>query len=222
MFPVSDTEVRGAGPGIVTIALIVINVLVFLLQLTVGGGLEQLFQTYGVVPAEILEGDQLYTLLTSMFLHGGWLHLIGNMLFLWVFGDNVEAAMGHIPYLIFYLLGGLAASAVHILVNSGSTVTSVGASGAVAAILGAYIVMFPEARVRVLTMRAGITRTSALVFIGIWFVMQLFNGIGSLGAETAQTRGVAFFAHIGGFIFGLLGGFFFKGRGEPERLEQSV
>ena len=214
MFPIGDTEVKGAGPGIVTIALIVINVLVFLFQLTLGGGLEAFFQNYAVIPAEILQGDQLHTLLTSMFLHGGWLHLIGNMLFLWVFGDNVEAALGHVPYLVFYLLGGLAASAAHILVNSG-------ASGAVAAILGTYVVMFPESRVRVLMMRAGVTRTSALVFIGIWFVMQLFNGIGSLGPETAQTGGVAFFAHIGGFIFGLLVGFLFKDRGEPERLEQT-
>lgn len=215
MFPIGDTEVRGAGPGILTIALIVINVLAFLFQLTLGQAeLQSFFQQYGVVPVEILEGDQLYSLLTSMFLHGGWVHLIGNMLFLWVFGDNVEAALGKVLYILFYLAGGLAASAAHILVSSGSDIPSIGASGAVAAILGAYAVMFPESRVRLLILAYGarVARTTAVVFIGIWGVTQLFNGVASLGAETAQTGGVAFWAHIGGLVFGLLIGFLMKDR----------
>lgn len=215
MFPIGDTEVRGAGPGVLTIALIVINVLAFLFQLTLGQSeLQSFFQQYGVVPVEILEADQLHSLLTSMFLHGGWVHLIGNMLFLWVFGDNVEHVLGEILYIVFYLAGGLAASAAHILLNAGSTVPSIGASGAVAAILGAYVVMFPESRVRLLILAYGarVARTTALVFIGIWAVTQLFNGVASLGAETAQTGGVAFWAHIGGLVFGLLVGLLMKDR----------
>lgn len=216
MFPVGDSEVRGAGPGIVNIVLIVINTLVFIFEALMPPDAQQAFiNTWGVIPVEILNGRDLITLLTSMFLHGGWLHLIGNMLFLWVFGDNIEAVLGSMLYLAFYLAGGLAASAAHILLNPQSTIPSVGASGAIAAVLGAYIVMFPQSRVRVLMLlggRAGITRVGALVFLGIWFVTQLFSGIASLGPETAQTSGVAFWAHIGGFVFGVLVGFMLRGR----------
>lgn len=137
MFPVGDQEVRGAGPGLVTWALIILNVVVFLFEATIGqSGLESFIRQYGVVPEQITQGDQLYTLVTSMFLHGGWMHLIGNMLFLWVFGDNIEAVLGHVGYVVFYLLGGLAASFLHIGFNMGSSVPSVGASGAIAALLG--------------------------------------------------------------------------------------
>lgn len=216
MFPIGDTEVRGSGPGIVTIVFIAINVLVFLFEITLSDpALESFFQQYAVVPVEILQGDQLYTLLTSMFLHGGWLHLIGNMLFLWVFGDNVEAVLGHVMYIVFYVAGGLAASAAHILFNPQSNVPSLGASGAIAAILGAYILMFPKSRVRVLIMTGlgfGVTRVTALLFIGIWAVTQFFNGVASLGAPTAQTSGVAVWAHIGGFIFGVVIGLFLRDR----------
>jgi membrane associated rhomboid family serine protease len=216
MFPVGDSEVRGAGPGIVNIVLIVINTVIFIYQALMPIDQQQAFiNTWGVIPVEILNGRDLITLLTSMFLHGGWLHLIGNMLFLWVFGDNIEAVLGSMLYLVFYLAGGLAASAAHILLNPESTIPSVGASGAIAAVMGAYIVMFPQSRVRVLVLmggRTGITRVGALVFLGIWFVTQLFSGIASLGAETAQTSGVAFWAHIGGFVFGLLIGFLLRGR----------
>lgn len=215
MFPIGDTEVRGGRPGIVNMTLIVINVLVFLFQATMSqGALQGFIEEFGTVPAEVTQGDQLYSLLTSMFLHGGWLHLIGNMLFLWVFGDNIEAVLGHVMYLVFYLAGGLAASFAHILFNLGSTIPSVGASGAIAAVLGAYIVMFPRSQIRLLVfgrMGTGITRASALFFLGIWIVTQFFNGIASLGVETAQTGGVAFWAHIGGFVFGLVIGFLLKG-----------
>lgn len=215
MFPVGDSEVRGAGPGIVNIALIVINTLVFIFQALMPPDAAQNFvNTWGVIPVEILKGQDMITLLTSMFLHGGWLHLIGNMLFLWVFGDNVEAVLGSPFYLAFYLAGGLAASAAHIMLNTTSTIPSVGASGAIAAVLGAYIVMFPHSKVRVLMLlggRAGITRVGALIFLGIWFVTQLFSGIAGL-VETAQTSGVAFWAHIGGFIFGVVVGFLLRSR----------
>lgn len=216
MIPVGDTELRGGTPGFVTIALIVINVIVFLFEAMMSTPeLENFIRNFGVIPAEIMQGNQLGTLITSMFLHGGWLHLISNMLFLWVFGDNIEAVLGKVLYLVFYLAGGLAASLLHILIDPASTIPSVGASGAIAAVLGAYVVMFPQSRVKLLVfgrMGAGMTRVTALVFLGIWFVTQLFNGIAGLGVETAQTGGVAFWAHIGGFVFGLLIGFLFRGR----------
>lgn len=215
MFPIGDTEVRGAGPGIVTIAMIVMNVAVFVLfEATLDqAALQNFFDQWAVVPQEILAGEELFTLLTSMFLHGGWFHLASNMVFLWVFGDNIEAVMGQFFYVFFYLLSGLAASAAHILFNPSSTVPSVGASGAIAGVLGAYVVMFPKSRIRIaMISRAGmrIGRTSALVFLGIWFVSQLFNGIASLGAPTAQTGGVAVWAHIGGFVVGLVIGFLLR------------
>lgn len=221
MFPIGDENVRGAGVPIITWVLLALNVLVFLLEATMSNaGLEQFIRAYGVIPAQIMQGQDLHTLITSMFLHGGWLHLIGNMLFLWVFSDNIEATLGKVLYLGFYLLGGLAASAAHILSAPSSTVPSVGASGAIAAVLGAYIVMFPRSQVKllILSSRMGVTRTTALVFLGLWAVMQFFNGVASLGVETAQTGGVAWFAHIGGFVFGLLVGFLAKGRTERLRL----
>jgi membrane associated rhomboid family serine protease len=215
MIPIDDQEVRGAGPGLVNWALIIINVLVFVYMITLDQSSQQGFiDRFGVVPAEIMQGQDLHALLTSMFLHGGWLHLIGNMLYLWVFGDNIEAVIGHIGYVVFYLLGGLAGSAAHIFLNPGSTVPSVGASGAISAVLGAYLVMFPGSKIKALVLAGRymrMTYVSALLFIGFWIVLQFFNGIASLGVNTAQTGGVAYFAHIGGFLLGLMGGFVFRG-----------
>lgn len=153
MFPIEDQEIRGAGRGLFNWALIIINVLVIVFMITLNQEAQRDFiNQYRVIPEEILQGQDLYALLTSMFLHGGWLHLIGNMLYLWVFGDNIEAVIGHIGYLVFYLLGGLAASTARIALNAASNVPSVGASGAVAAVLGAYIVMFPESKVKALVL----------------------------------------------------------------------
>jgi membrane associated rhomboid family serine protease len=213
VFPIGDDNVKGAGPSYVTYLFIAINVVVFLFQVTLDPSATQSFiNRWGVIPVEILQGNQLLTLLTSMFLHGGWLHLIGNMLFLWVFGDNIEHTLGHLGFAVFYLAGGLAASMAHILLNADSTIPSVGASGAIAAILGAYIVWFPGSRVRMLILGfMRVTQTSALVFLGIWFITQLFSGVASI-AETAQTGGVAFWAHIGGFVFGLAVGFALRSR----------
>jgi membrane associated rhomboid family serine protease len=225
MFPIGDNEVRGAGPGVLTIGLVVINVIVFLFEATMGQQeLQQFINTYGVIPAEITQGYNLGTLFTSMFLHGGWMHLISNMLYLWVFGDNIEHVLGEIGYIIFYLVGGLAASAAHILFNLNSQIPSVGASGAIAAVLGAYLVMFPKSRVRVLLFTGygmGVRRVTALIFLGIWAVSQLFSGLASLGAETAQTGGVAVWAHIGGFVFGLIIGFFFKSQADNLQFERT-
>jgi membrane associated rhomboid family serine protease len=225
MIPIGDSDVRGAGLAIITIVLIAINVVVFVYEATLSQPeLESFVQEYGVVPEEITQGEDLFTLLTSIFLHGGWLHLIGNMLFLWVFGDNIEHTLGPIIYPVFYILGGLAASAAHILLNPDSTIPSVGASGAIAAVLGAYLVMYPQSRVRVLVFLgyfATVTRITALIFLGIWFVMQLFNGVASLGVETAQTGGVAFWAHVGGFVLGVVVGFLFRGQKRPLEYERA-
>jgi membrane associated rhomboid family serine protease len=147
------------------------------------------------------------TLLTSMFIHGGFLHIASNMLYLWVFGDNVEDQLGHVTYLIFYVVCGIAAGLTHVLVNAGSTIPSVGASGAIAGVLGGYLLMFPGAQVRTLLFLGPIIlfpRISAFILIGFWFITQLLSGVASLGMTSQQTSGVAFWAHIGGFVAGLL------------------
>lgn len=216
MFPIGDEQVEEAGRPWVTWILIGINVLVFIYELTLSPSqLEQFFNTFGVVPAQIVAGEHLISLLASMFMHGGWAHIFSNMIFLVIFGDNVEAVLGKGLYIVFYLAGGLAASVAHIVFSMGAEVPSLGASGAVAAILGAYVVMFPRAKVRVLILfgfYATVTRVTAIVFLGVWFITQLFNGVASLGAATAQTGGVAYWAHIGGFVLGLLVGFLFRSR----------
>lgn len=216
MIPIGDDQVQGARFPIVNVVLILINVIVFLFEISLDqNGLQDFVTQWGVVPVSILQGQRLETLFTSMFLHGGWMHLIGNMLFLWIFGDNIEDILGHAGYLLFYLAGGLAAAAAHIFFNLNSNIPSLGASGAIAAVLGAYLVMFPHARVRTLIffgIGGFVTRVSALIFLGIWFVTQLFSGVASLDVNTAQTDGVAVWAHVGGFVFGLVLGFLLRGR----------
>jgi membrane associated rhomboid family serine protease len=216
MFPIGDDDVRGAGPALSTWGLLIANVLVFLFEASLStGALENFVVQYGVIPREIVNGIDWQTLVTSMFLHGGWLHLIGNMLFLWVFSNNIEAVMGTPLHLLFYLAGGLAASLAHIFSDPTSGIPSVGASGAIAAILGAYLVLFPQSRVRLLVFLGysmGVTRASAVAFLGLWAVMQLFSGVASLGVPTAQAEGVAWWAHIGGFAFGLVVGWLLRGR----------
>ena len=156
-------------------------------------------------------GDFL-TLFTSMFMHAGWLHLGGNMLYLWIFGDNVEDRFGHIKFAIFYLLCGLAATVAQLAFSLGSNVPNLGASGAIAGVLGAYILLFPQEKVKVLQGQQ-VIQVPALIVIGIWIVLQFFSGIGSI-ANTAQTGGVAYMAHIGGFLAGFALTFLFGGRRE--------
>jgi membrane associated rhomboid family serine protease len=189
----------------VTYALIAINVLVFvLLELPQGENLDAFLNRWGTIPAQIVAGNGLLTLITSMFLHGGWLHLGSNMLFLWIFGDNVEDAFGHVLYLVFYLVCGIAASLAQVLVDTGSTIPGVGASGAIAGVLAAYIVLFGGRPVRVL-MRGVLTNVPSYVMIGLWIVTQLVAGFGG------QSDGVAYWAHIGGFIAGLVLTFLLRG-----------
>jgi membrane associated rhomboid family serine protease len=186
---------------LVTYALIALNVVFFFVELSGGNAF---IEKWAFVPSRFLanpSGD-LLTLFTSMFMHAGWLHLGGNMLYLWIFGDNVEDRFGHIKYIIFYLLCGLAATFAQLAFSVGSDVPNLGASGAIAGVLGAYIVMFPKGQVRVLQGQRVIP-VSALIVIGLWIVLQLFSGIGSI-ADTAETGGVAYMAHIGGFAAGLV------------------
>jgi membrane associated rhomboid family serine protease len=150
------------------------------------------------------------TLFTSMFMHAGWAHLLGNMLYLWIFGDNVEDRFGHVKFLIFYLICGLAATFGQLIFNTGSTIPNLGASGAIAGVLGAYIVLFPQGKINVMQGQRAI-QVPALIVIGFWFVLQFFSGIGSL-ANTADTGGVAYMAHIGGFLAGILLTLLFRGR----------
>ena len=216
MIPIGDDHARPRHLfPIVTLALIAINVVVFLYELSLGTGINTLFRSAGVVPQEFTVQQDLpppaplgtfyTTLITSMFLHGGFMHIGSNMLFLWVFGDNVEDRLGHVKYLLFYLLCGLGASAVHIYFNWGSRIPSVGASGAIAGVLAGYLLLFPSASIRTLLVLGWfvtITRVPALLMIGFWFVTQLLSGVASLGVSE-QTSGVAFWAHVGGFVVGL-------------------
>ena len=212
MFPIGDDDVRGGTLPVVTWALIALNVLVFLLEVSrPEAALQTFISAWGVVPREYAAARDLaptiaapfwFTLFSSMFLHGGWMHLGGNMLYLWIFGDNIERVTGAVKFLLFYLVCGLAASAAHILFNLQSAIPAVGASGAISGVLGGYLLLFPKNRVRVLT-RGGVAHVPALAVIGFWIVLQFINGIGSI-AQTDETAGVAYMAHIGGFVAGLV------------------
>ncbi|MEZ5046499.1 MAG: rhomboid family intramembrane serine protease [Chitinophagaceae bacterium] len=210
-FPIGDTNVERGYKPFLTYVFIFINVAVFLFQVSLGANQQVSFVTeYGSIPAEITHGVDLYTLLTSMFLHGGWMHLIGNMLFLWVFGDNIEATVGYFQYFLFYIGGGIVAAFSHSILASSSTVPCVGASGAISACLGAYLVMFPKSQIKVLFIALFSTfRVSAIYFLGFWILQQFISGIGSISAPIADA-GVAYWAHIGGFVFGVGMGLLFK------------
>ena len=211
MLPIGDENVKGGPPPIVTWALIALNVFAFLLEVSrPEAALQTFIESWGVVPREYAVTRDLApsiaapfwtTLFTSMFLHGGWMHLGGNMLYLWIFGDNIERSMGAVKFLLFYLVCGLAASAAHILFNLQSLIPAVGASGAISGVLGGYLLLFPRNRVRVVT-RGGIAHVPAIVVLGFWVVLQFINGIGSV-VQTDETAGIAYMAHIGGFVAGL-------------------
>lgn len=211
MLPLGDDREAGPAP-VVTWALLALNVLAFFLELgqSSPGALQSFIQAWGVVPREYSTGHDLApyipvpfwtTLLTSMFLHGGFAHLGGNMLYLWIFGDNIERRLGHARFLTFYLACGVAAGLAHILFNARSGVPTVGASGAISGILGGYILLFPQNRVRVMT-SAGVTAVPAVVMLGLWILIQFVSGFGTI-ANTEETGGVAYMAHIGGFIAGM-------------------
>jgi len=214
MFPVSDDNSQRRTFPTVTMALIGVNVLVFLAELAGG---DQFITNWAFIPSRFSDqpGANGVTIFSAMFMHGGWLHLFGNMLFLWIFGDNVEDRFGHFKFLIFYLLAGIAATFSQYAVSPESGIPNVGASGAIAGVLGAYILMFPQARVNVLLGRQ-IVAMPAFVVLGLWIVLQLVSGVGTIGYtdESANVGGIAYMAHIGGFVAGLLMTFLFRGRSD--------
>ena len=218
MFPIGDDDTGRRTFPVVTYGLIALNILFFLVEMSGG---EPFIQQWSVVPRRLLAnpaGD-FPTVFSSMFMHAGWVHLLGNMLYLWIFGDNVEDSFGHAKFLLFYLLCGIAATFAQVLFNSSSNIPNLGASGAIAGVLGAYIVMFPRGQVRVM-MGRGIIPMPALVVIGGWIVLQLVSGIGSI-SQTADTGGVAYLAHIGGFVAGLALTFVFRATGTRQATIQS-
>ena len=207
MFPIGDDNTARRTVPLVTYGLIALNVLFFFVELSGG---EPFIMKWSFVPHRFLAnpaGD-FPTLFTSMFMHAGWLHLGGNMLYLWIFGDNVEDNFGHLKFIIFYLLCGLAATFAQLAFSLNSNVPNLGASGAIAGVLGAYILLFPRGQVSVLQ-GARVIPVPALIVIGLWFVLQFFSGIGSIGS--AAEGGVAYMAHIGGFVAGLVLSFLFRG-----------
>ena len=209
MFPLSDVIPSRTTP-VVTVSLIALNALVFLFELTLSDRELQLFAlSYGVVPADFTWPS----IVTSMFMHGGWLHFLGNMLYLWIFGDNVEDRLGHLRYLLFYLFCGAAAALGQTAIEPYSAVPMIGASGAIAGVMGAYFVLFPHSRVLTavfIFIFFDVVEIPAIFFLGIWFLMQFFSGVGSLGADAAH-GGVAFWAHIAGFFVGGVAGLLWRG-----------
>jgi len=213
MLPIGDDDTARRTVPLVTYALIALNVLFFFVEQSGG---DAFVGKWAFVPRRFLanpSGD-VPTLFTSMFMHAGWLHLGGNMLYLWIFGDNVEDRFGHIKFTIFYLLCGLAATAAQLAFSLGSNVPNLGASGAIAGVLGAYILLFPQGSVRVLQGQQ-VVQVPALIVIGLWILLQFFSGIGSI-ANTADTGGVAYMAHIGGFLAGFVLTFLFRGSRETQ------
>lgn len=207
MLPIQD-EIRAHHFPFVNYSLIALNIIVFILELMAGPKLEAALYEIALIPANVTAGfdlGDLKAIFTSMFLHAGLSHLLGNMLYLWIFGDNVEDRLGHFWYLVFYLAGGIVAAFAHVALNPNSVIPTVGASGAIAAVLGAYLILFPQ--VKVLTFVPigfflRLTLLPASLLLGFWFVLQLFNGLLTLGL--ADMGGTAFWAHIGGFVFGVL------------------
>ncbi|MGI3186802.1 rhomboid family intramembrane serine protease [Nioella aestuarii] len=206
MFPIRDHNPSDRTPFI-TWALIAINVVVFLSYFPGIGGQERLlmafYMDWALVPAEASQGLELHTIITSMFLHGGWMHIIGNMLFLYIFGDNLEDQLGHLGYLLFYLASGVAAAFAQMAADPSSTVPMVGASGAIAGVMGGYLLLFPRARVDVALIIFVIIKVitvPAWLMLGLWFGLQLVNG----AASEAAGGGVAYWAHAGGFVAGVV------------------
>jgi membrane associated rhomboid family serine protease len=209
--PLRDISRRPVHRPVVTISIIVVNSVVFILEL-LGG--EPFVRQWSVIPANIVAGHGWVTILTAMFMHAGWMHIIGNMVFLWAFGPEIEDAMGPVRYLAFYLLGGFVASAAQIAAMSSSTVPNLGASGAIAAVMGAFLITYPRDRIRTLLFLGWfvtVTVLPAAVLIGIWFLIQLFSQVGSVVAAQAG-GGVAYMAHVGGFIFGAVTAKLFEDR----------
>jgi membrane associated rhomboid family serine protease len=230
MLPLRDDIPSSKFPA-ATLSIIVLNVLVFLHELKLGSHLEDLLTSFAVIPAVYTNPDighfytasqKIFAFFSSMFLHGGWVHLLGNMWTLWIFGDNVEDRLGRSRYVSLYLAGGVAAALMHIFANANSEVPTIGASGAIAAVMGAYFRFYPNARVETLVPPFFLGPTfvlPAVLFLGVWFLLQFFNGAMSLGARGPGFSGVAWWAHVGGFAFGFLICLFARRQRIPPRIE---
>jgi len=211
-FPIWDDQVHKGYKPIFSRLFLAINIIVFVFQAWLDpAGFQNFVLSFWSIPAEIVRGQDWHTLITNMFLHGSWMHLLGNMVYLYVFGDNIEASIGNIKFLIFYLLWWIAASAAHILFNVWSGIPAVGASGAIAAVLWAYLVMFPGSNVKMLYVYGMRTMlVPASYFLIIWIWMQLFSGVWSTMSAWGEWWGTAWWAHIGGFVFWWIAGKWFK------------
>ena len=213
MIPLRDVIPSRTTPY-VTIGIIVLNALMFLWELSVGSQIDQFLFTFGLIPADFMWSR----VLTSMFVHGGWLHVGGNMLYLWIFGDNVEDRMGHGRFIVFYLLCGITAALAQTAMAPDSPVPMVGASGAIAGVMGAYFVLYPRSRIVTLVplfIFVQIMEVPAILFLGIWFLMQFISGVGTVATVAARNSGgVAFWAHVAGFVAGVAGVMVFR---RPER-----
>ena len=222
LFPIGDDQIKGGHFPLFSYGFIALNIVVFIYEMSLDPqAFNNLIYNFGAIPNELTSGGPWWPLFTSMFLHGDIMHLVGNMVFLWIFADNIEAVIGNVRFLIFYLLGGLAAHALHIFISPGSVVPTVGASGAISAVMGAYLVMFPSSRIKVLFL-SFFMRVPAFVFLGIWILQQSISGTQSLQTATTESGGVAWWAHIGGFAAGILAGLIFTNRYRGPVLESDL
>jgi rhomboid family protein len=211
MLPLGDDDSARRSTPVITYGLIALNVVFFLIELSSG---DAFIEKWAFVPSRFMahpERDFL-TIFTSMFMHAGWVHLLGNMLYLWIFGDNVEDRFGQGRFLVFYLLCGVAATFSQLAFSLGSSVPNLGASGAIAGVLGSYLLMFPQERIKVLVGGA-LVQMSALVVIGFWIILQLLSSVAAITASSQTSGGVAYMAHIGGFVAGLVLTYAFRGTG---------
>lgn len=218
MFPLGDASRRLKHFPTATVLIIGANALAFMLELAGG---QNFVIRWSLVPAHVVAGRDWFTILTAMFMHAGWVHILGNMLFFWVFGPEIEDVMGSTRYFIFYLLGGLAATLAQIIINPASTIPNLGASGAIAGVMGAFLVTYPRDQIRTIVMffySVQLALIPAVFLIGVWFVTQLFSELGAIAQ--VQSGGVAYMAHIGGFIFGAATARLFETR--QRRLEQGL
>lgn len=215
MIPLGDASRRPLHFPLATVLVIVANFFVFMIELAGG---DAFINSWSMIPANIIAGQDWITILTAMFMHAGWVHILGNMLFLWVFGPAIEDVMGSGRYLFFYLLGGLAATASQVLIDPSSTIPNLGASGAIAAVMGAFLITYPRDRIRTVLLLGWFIRITvipAIVLVGFWFLLQLISQVGALVAT--DQGGVAYMAHIGGFLFGMITARLFENR---ERIDQ--
>jgi membrane associated rhomboid family serine protease len=202
MIPLSDATRQPRSVPVVTISIVVVNAVVFILELAGG---DAFIERWMLIPADIVAGRHWITILSAMFMHAGWMHIIGNMVFLWAFGPEIEDAMGPLRYLAFYLLSGLAASLAQIAMAPHSTVPNLGASGAIAGVMGAFLITYPRDRIRAVLLIGWFVRITFIpagLLIGFWFIIQLFSQVGAVA--DVQSGGVAYMAHVGGFIFGAI------------------